>query len=420
MSSSTSCTATHRTTMDGLNQFDGSDHQYFHEGSRGRHDLWDSRLFNYASWEVLRFLLSNLRFWVEEYRVDGFRFDGVTSMIYNHHGIGTGFSGNYNEYYGEHSQVDLEALTYLKLANHMMHSLYPNCITIAEEVSGMPGLCRPVAEGGVGFDYRMGMAVPDLYIKLLKEIKDEDWNMGHIAHTLINRRRTENTVAYCECHDQCLVGDKTIAFWLMDAEMYVNMSVLSPLTPVMSRGLALHKMFRLLTIAMGGEAYLNFMGNEFGHPEWVDFPRHGNNFSYKYARRQWGLIKDPLLRYKFLNEFDHAMICACKSTGWLATPPDQEYMSCAHEDDKVIVFERGNMVFLLNFHASKSFADYRVGVRMAGSYRLLLSTDSARFDGHSLIDESVQYLAREEPYQNRPCSMLVYLPSRVGLALIRV
>ncbi|GLD67396.1 1,4-alpha-glucan-branching enzyme [Lates japonicus] len=117
------------------------------------------------SWEVLRFLLSNLRWWMEEYRFDGFRFDGITSMLYHHHGIGTGFSGDYSEYFG--LQVDEDSLVYLMLANHILHTLYPDCITIAEDVSGMPALCRGVEEGGLGFDYRLAMAIPDKWIQQL-------------------------------------------------------------------------------------------------------------------------------------------------------------------------------------------------------------------------------------------------------------
>jgi 1,4-alpha-glucan branching enzyme len=253
-----------KNVLDGLNNFDGTDHCYFHEGGRGRHDLWDSRLFNYGHWEVLRFLLSNLRFFVEEYRFDGFRFDGVTSMLYLHHGIAYGFTGDYREYFNE--LVDSEAVNYLVLANHMLHSFYPDIITIAEDVSGMPTLCRPVSEGGIGFDFRLAMAIPDMWIKILKEMKDERWDLNYIVHTLTNRRYMEKTIAYCESHDQALVGDKTIAFWLMDKEMYDFMSDLTPLTPIIERGIALHKMIRLLTFGLGGEAYLNFMGNEFGHP----------------------------------------------------------------------------------------------------------------------------------------------------------
>lgn len=263
-----------KNVLDGLNQFDGTDHLYFHEGGKGRHDLWDSRLFNYSSYEVLRFLLSNVRFWLEEYKFDGFRFDGVTSMLYVHHGMAYGFTGNYHEYFSY--LTDIESVGYLMLANYITHKLYPNAITIAEDVSGMPTLCRPVEEGGVGFDYRLAMAIPDMWIKVLKEQKDEDWDISGIAYTLTNRRWQEKTIAYAESHDQALVGDKTLAFWLMDKEMYDFMSDVTPMTPIIERGVSLHKLIRALTYGLGGEGYLNFEGNEFGHPEWLDFPREGN------------------------------------------------------------------------------------------------------------------------------------------------
>ena len=260
-----------RNVSEGLNMFDGTDYCYFHGGPKGDHSVWDSKIFNYKKWEVLRFLLSNLRWYVDEYRFDGFRFDGVTSMLYHHHGIATGFTGDYKEYFN--TNVDINALVYLMLVNSMLHEEYPFVITIAEDVSGMPALCRPVEEGGIGFDYRLAMAVPDMWIKLLKEVDDSDWSMGTIWWTLSNRRHGEKCIAYAESHDQALVGDKTLAFWLMDAEMYSNMSTLSPLTGTVDRGLALHKMIRLITMGLGGEAYLTFIGNEFGHPEWLDFPR---------------------------------------------------------------------------------------------------------------------------------------------------
>lgn len=308
-----------KNVSDGLNQFDGSNSCFFHDGPRGEHSLWDSRLFNYTEHEVLRFLLSNLRWWHDEYHFDGYRFDGVTSMLYHSRGIGEGFSGDYNEYFG--LNVDTDAIIYLALANYLLHKIDPNVITIAEDVSGMPTLCRPVNEGGIGFDYRLGMAIPDKWIELLKEMRDEDWNIGNIVHTLTNRRWMENTVAYAESHDQALVGDKTLAFWLMDKEMYTHMSTMSEPSLIIDRGIALHKMIRLLTHSLGGEAYLNFMGNEFGHPEWLDFPRVGNNDSYHYARRQWNLVDDQLLKYKYLNEFDRAMNLADDKYQWLGAHP---------------------------------------------------------------------------------------------------
>ncbi|MXQ82054.1 hypothetical protein E5288_WYG012488 [Bos mutus] len=353
-----------KNSEDGLNMFDGTESCYFHYGPRGTHLLWDSRLFAYASWEVLRFLLSNIRWWLEEYGFDGFRFDGVTSMLYHHHGIGENFSGDYHEYFG--LQVDEDALTYIMLANHLVHTLYPDSVTIAEDVSGMPALCSPISQGGGGFDYRLAMAIPDKWIQLLKEYKDEDWNMGNIVYTLTNRRYLEKCIAYAESHDQALVGDKTLAFWLMDAEMYTNMSVLTPFTPVIDRGIQLHKMIRLITHALGGEGYLNFMGNEFGHPEWLDFPRKGNNESYHYARRQFHLADDDLLRYKFLNNFDRDMNKLEERCGWLSAP--QAHVSEKHEDNKIIAFERASLLFIFNFHPSKSYTDYRVGTTLPGKY----------------------------------------------------
>ncbi|KAJ6781080.1 hypothetical protein PWT90_03061 [Aphanocladium album] len=400
-----------KNVLDGLNNFDGTDHQYFHGGGKGNHEQWDSRLFNYGHHEVMRFLLSNLRFWMDEYRFDGFRFDGVTSMLYTHHGIGAGFSGGYHEYFG--SDVDEEAVVYMMLANQMLHSFYPECITIAEDVSGMPALCVPVELGGVGFDYRLAMAVPDMWIKILKELQDEQWNIGNICFTLTNRRHGEKTIAYCESHDQALVGDKTLMMHLCDAEMYTNMSVLSPLTPVIDRGIALHKLIRLLTHTLGGEGYLNFEGNEFGHPEWLDFPREGNDNSFWYARRQLNLTEDHLLRYQFLNKFDSLMNQTESKYGWLCAP--QAYISLKHEGDKVIVFERAGLVFVFNFHPSGSFSDYRIGIEEAGTYKIVLQTDSKDVGGHSRIDESVRFFTTPMEWNGRKNWMQVYIPSRTAL-----
>ncbi|XP_012500199.1 PREDICTED: 1,4-alpha-glucan-branching enzyme [Propithecus coquereli] len=405
-----------KNSEDGLNMFDGTDSCYFHSGPKGTHDLWDSRLFAYSSWEVLRFLLSNIRWWLEEYGFDGFRFDGVTSMLYHHHGIGQGFSGDYNEYFG--LQVDEDALIYLMLANHLVHTLYPDSITIAEDVSGMPALCSPISQGGVGFDYRLAMAIPDKWIQLLKEFKDEDWNMGNIVFTLTNRRYLEKCIAYAESHDQALVGDKTLAFWLMDAEMYTNMSVLTPFTPVIDRGIQLHKMIRLITHGLGGEGYLNFMGNEFGHPEWLDFPRKGNNESYHYARRQFHLTDDDLLRYKFLNNFDRDMNRLEERCGWLSAP--QAYVSEKHEGNKVITFERAGLVFIFNFHPSKSYTDYRVGTALPGKFKIVLDSDAAEYGGHQRLDHNTDFFSEAFEHNGRPHSLLVYIPSRVALILQNV
>ncbi|KDR15603.1 1,4-alpha-glucan-branching enzyme [Zootermopsis nevadensis] len=405
-----------KNVLDGLNQFDGTNSCFFHDGPRGEHCLWGSRLFNYSEYEVLRFLLSNLRWYCEEYRFDGFRFDGVTSMLYHSRGIGEGFGGHYDEYFG--LNVDTEALVYLMVANHMLHELYPDVITIAEDVSGMPGMCRPVSEGGLGFDYRLGMAIPDNWIKLLKEVKDDDWNIGNIVHALTNRRWQEKTVAYAESHDQALVGDKTIAFWLMDKEMYTHMSTASEPSAVIDRGLALHKMIRLITHGLGGEAYLNFMGNEFGHPEWLDFPRAGNNDSYHYARRQWHLVDDDVLRYKFLNAFDADMNGLEERHGWLHK--DSGYVSWKHEADKVVAFERAELLFVFNFHPTQSFPDYRIGVEVPGEYRVVLDTDFEKYGGFYRVDSNVPHFTYPEEFAGRRNSIKLYLPSRTAQVYERV
>lgn len=398
---------------DGLNRFDGSDHLYFHSGPRGQHELWDSRLFNYGSHEVLRFLLSNLRFWMEEYGFDGFRFDGVTSMLYTHHGIGTGFSGGYHEYFGP--SVDDDGVMYLALANEMLHRLYPDCITVAEDVSGMPALCLPHNLGGIGFDYRLAMAIPDMYIKLLKEKTDNEWDIGNLSFTLTNRRHGEKTIAYAESHDQALVGDKSLMMWLCDKEMYTHMSVLTDFTPIIERGMALHKMIRLVTHTLGGEGYLNFEGNEFGHPEWLDFPRAGNNNSFWYARRQLNLTEDNLLRYKFLNEFDRAMQLTEAKYGWLHSP--QAYISLKNEADKVLVFERAGVLWVFNFHPTDSFTDYRVGVETAGTYRVVLDTDDKQFGGLGRNDKSTRFFTTDMEWNGRKNFLQVYIPTRTALAL---
>ncbi|KAE8220591.1 hypothetical protein CF319_g5905 [Tilletia indica] len=402
-----------KNVLDGLNMFDGTDHLYFHEGAKGRHELWDSRLFNYGHHEVLRFLLSNCRYWMEEFGFDGFRFDGVTSILYTHHGIGTGFSGGYHEYFGPN--VDTEGVVYLMIANELIHQLFPEAITVAEDVSGMPALCRSVPEGGVGFDYRLSMAIPDMWIKLLKEFQDEQWDFGNICHTLTNRRHNEKSIAYAESHDQALVGDKTIAFWLMDKEMYTNMSDMTERTPIIDRGLALHKLIRFITHALGGEGYLSFIGNEFGHPEWLDFPRAGNNNSFHHARRQYNLVDDELLRYKYLYRWDGAMNHLEDQYKWLASP--QAYISLKNESDRVVAFERGNLLFVFNFHATSSYTDYRIGVEAPGTYVVALDSDAAEYGGHGRVDHSTEFFTNPMEWNGRKNFVQLYLPTRTAIVL---
>lgn len=407
---------------DGLNMFNGTDYYLFHGGPKGNHDLWDSRLFNYSNFETLRFLLSNLKFYLDTYKFDGFRFDGVTSMLYKHHGLSFGFSGDYNEYFNP-EWVEQESLTYFLLAHELFGRLGKQedykFISIAEDVSGMPTLCLPIKDGGIGFDYRLSMAIPDMWIKILKHLSDDQWDLGNIVFTLTNRRHGEKCITYCESHDQALVGDKSIAFWLMDKEMYTNMSILSERTQVIDRGIQLHKLIRLITFSLGGEGYLNFEGNEFGHPEWLDFPRVGNNESYHYARRQFNLIDDDLLRYKHLFAFDAAMLSVDKKYGVLDTP--QAYVSLKNEGDKVIVFERNGLLFIFNFHHSNSYVDYKVGVDIPGAYQVVLNSDKEEFGGHGRVEEldsegkPIQYFTSPESWNNRANSMLVYIPSRSAL-----
>jgi 1,4-alpha-glucan branching enzyme len=397
--------------VEGLSRFDGTLYQYFHDLPRGRHVAWDSRCFDYGKIEVLHFLLSNCRYWLEEFRFDGFRFDGVTSMLYLDHGLGRSF-GSYADYFDDN--VDEDALTYIALANRLVHAVRPGAITVAEDVSGMPGLAAPPAEGGFGLDYRLAMGVPDYWIKLIKEVPDERWPMGHLWHELTNRRPEEKTIGYAESHDQALVGDQSIIFRLIGAEMYWHMQASDPHLRV-DRGVALHKLIRLITLAAGGHGYLNFMGNEFGHPEWIDFPREGNGWSFRYARRQWFLADDPSLKYRFLCAFDRAMIALAKTHALF----DRGEPRLLHErsDTHVIAFERAGLVFAFNFHPVASHVGYRIDAP-PGKYRAVLDSDAAQHGGQGRIDPNQEYFTRVETEAGGARHQLsLYLPSRAALVL---
>ena len=336
-----------KNTREGLAEFDGTDYQFCHSGSRGVHKAWNTRLFNYGKHEVIHFLLSNVKYWMTEYHLDGFRFDGVTSMLYSHHGLGEAFTDN-SQYFS--MDTDLDAVTYLQLAAELVKELNPGSILIAEDMSGMPGMCLPVADGGIGYDYRLNMGLPDYLIKLMKQ-KDELWFLGTLWYELTNRRPGEKAIGYTESHDQALVGDKTLMFWLADKDMYWHMSKFERNDRI-DRAMALHKMFRFIACAAGGEGYLNFMGNEFGHPEWVDFPREGNNSSYYYARRQWHLVDDPNLKYQYLRDFDQAMLAFLAAPDLLDEPA---VFLMIHEEKKILAFTKGNYTFIFNFHPRDSF-----------------------------------------------------------------
>ena len=375
-----------KNTEEGLGKYDGTDFQFFHKGEKGTHGAWDSKCFDYGKSEVIHFLLSNCKYWLTEFNFDGFRFDGVTSMMYWDHGLGRAFDC-YERYFD--GNEDGDALTYLALANKLIHEVKPSAITIAEDMSGMPGLAAPFAEGGFGFDYRLSMGVPDYWIKLLKEYRDEDWQVGNMYYELTQARADEKVISYAESHDQALVGDKTIAFRLMDKEMYSCMHVAIP-SLIIDRGMALHKEIRLMTLATAQNGYLNFMGNEFGHPEWIDFPREGNGWSYHYARRQWHLKTDENLRYKFLDRFDKDMIALVNSHPHFFD--NRPRFIHDNNRDQIVAFERDGLFFVFSFNPTQSFADY--GIAMPeGEYRVVLTNDSLKYGGFGRIDETLGYFS---------------------------
>ncbi len=399
---------------EGLHLQDGTDGQYFLQGDQGWHPAWGTKLFNYGRVEVLHFLLSNLKFWQTEYHFDGFRFDGVTSMIYHDHGLGSAFT-NYEMYFN--MNTDLEAINYLQLANELIHEVNPNATTISEDMSGMPGMCLPIEKGGIGFDYRLAMGEPDYWIKLLKDTRDEDWNMNALWHEMTTRRPQEKIVGYCESHDQALVGDKTIIFRMADAEMYTGM-MKEYHSFTMDRAIELHKMIRLFTMSLGGNGYLNFMGNEFGHPEWIDFPREGNGWSYKYCRRQWSLVDNHALKYEWLNEFDKAMINLAGERKLLDDPSAVSLW--IDPERKIIAFSRGELLFVFNFHNSYSEQRFFLHAHTTGegSYRVILSTDEERFGGRKLIDHD--YIYQTVYSEGRGLGFDVYSPCRTAMVLERI
>ena len=397
-----------KNTAEGINMFDGTTWQFFHDGGKGDHPAWDTKCFDYGKTGVIHFLLSNLKFWMTEYHFDGFRFDGVTSMLYHDHGLGTDFNTN-NKYFSYNTHT--EAITYLQLANQLIREVNPNAVTIAEDMSGMPGMCLPIADGGIGFDYRLGMGLPDMWIRTVKEQRDEDWDIFGMWCSMCMRRPGEDTVAYVESHDQALVGDKTMIFRLADAAMYTDMDKATHNLTI-DRAIALHKMIRLYTLAGGGEAYLNFMGNEFGHPEWIDFPREGNGWSFHYCRRQWSLRDNGYLKYQWLGEFDQDMICLAKSVDLFK----MRFGDLRFHDNgkKIIVFYRRGLMFAFNFNPTQSFTDVKVSLPHIADYEVVLNTDDPKYGGQGLIG-NVPYPAIVDEKGNSVISL--YLPARSALVL---
>ena len=403
-----------RNEVEGLGNLAGDPNQYFYSGDRHVHPAWDSLCFDYGKDQVLHFLLSNCKYWLEEFHFDGFRFDGVTSMLYYSHGLGEAFC-DYSDYFNGHQ--DDNAICYLTLANELIHEVNPDAITIAEEVSGMPGLAAKVEDGGYGFDYRMAMNIPDFWIKTIKEQPDEAWKPSSIFWEVKNRRADEQTISYCESHDQALVGDKTIIFRLIDADMYWHFKK-GDGNDMVHRGIALHKMIRLVTASTINGGYLNFMGNEFGHPEWIDFPREGNGWSHKYARRQWNLLDNPELDYHYLGDFDKAMLATIKKQSRFNQTRIQEIW---HNDgDQILCFMRGSLVFVFNFSPARSFTDYGFLVPK-GSYNVVLNTDNPAFGGNGLTDDGMEHFTNFDPlYEKQDKEWLkLYIPARTAMVLKR-
>jgi 1,4-alpha-glucan branching enzyme len=394
---------------EGLGMYDGSPYQFFHSGARREHVAWDSLCYNYGKNEVLHFLLSNIQYWQKAFRFDGFRFDGVTSMLYLDHGLSRDFT-NYDMYFD--GQQDEDAITYMGLANTLIHENDPAALSIAEEMSGYPGLAAPLSEGGLGFDYRMAMGTPDYWIRVIKEKADEQWNVGEMFYELTNKRVEEKTIGYAESHDQALVGDQTIIFRLIGKEMYYSMDKLTD-NILVNRGIALHKMIRLLTIATAGNGYLNFMGNEFGHPEWIDFPRLGNNWSYQYARRQWSLAENKLLRFGFLDEFDRQVISLFRANNIFKG--GGPHLWHENKEGQVLSFERDDLYFAFNFSPFSSYPDYGMNAPLS-KYKVVLDTDELNFGGQGRIDHSTTYRTIASKNHGQPY-LKIYLPARTALVL---
>lgn len=401
-----------KNEVEGLANFAGDPNQYFYPGARREHPAWDSLCFDYGKNEVIHFLLSNCKYWLEEYSFDGFRFDGVTSMLYFSHGLGEAFV-NYADYYNGHQ--DDNAICYLTLANDLIHQVKVNAITIAEDVSGMPGIAAKIEDGGYGFDYRMAMNIPDYWIRTIKDKIDEDWKPSSMFWEVTNRRKNEKTISYAESHDQALVGDKTIIFRLIDADMYWHMQK-GDANYVVNRGIALHKMIRLITASTMNGGYLNFMGNEFGHPEWIDFPREGNGWSCKYARRQWDLVDNKNLLYHAMADFDADMLKLLKGVKSFQTTPVQEIWH--NDEDQVLAFQRKDLIFVFNFNPKKSFTDYGFLVT-PGKYMAVLNTDSPLYGGNGLTDDTVEHFTIADPLYAREKKewLKVYIPARTAVVL---
>lgn len=390
-------------TEQGLACYDGSN--YFFSA---KYNQWGTPSFDYGNEMARRFLLSNCRYWMEEFRIDGFRFDAVGNMLYIDHGVNDSFSHVGRCFYGKDGQPreDVYGELYLCLANDLIHNMDEHAITIAEEFSGMPGLTCSPAEGGLGFDYRFAMGIPDFWAKAIENPKD----MGSMWYEMTNHRPYDRTISYVECHDQCINGDDAMIWRLLGDSMYRYMGASSE-TWNISRGLAFYRLMRLLTLTAADAGYLNFMGNEFGHPEWLDAEEH--------AHRQWHLADQPDLKYASLAAWDKAQLNILVGQH-LDDFLQQPMFRFIHEDMRLLAFERGHLLFVFNFHETEPRENLLFAVT-PGKYIEILSSDQKKFGGHGNLEITEPPLEHfTTPLPHRPEGDInLYIPPMVALVLLR-
>lgn len=389
-------------TEQGLYQYDGTPYFFMDKINQ-----WGTPSFDFSNEMTRRFLLSNLRYWLEEYHVDGFRFDAVGNMLYKDFGVDDNFSHTGRCFYGKDGKprTNNEGELYIALANHLIHEINPKGISIAEEFSGMPGLTCLPKDGGLGFDARFAMGIPDYWEKFIKKPQD----LGSMWYEMNNHRPYDHTISYVECHDQCINGHDAMIWRLLGDDMY-NAMLMETETWKVSRGLAFYRLMRLITLATADKGYLNFMGNEFGHPEWLDAEEH--------AHRQWRLAEDTSLKYACLNAWDQAqMQLVSDNIESFKTPAMFRYI---HEDKRLLAFERGALLFVFNFNETQAFSDLCFAVT-PGKYLEILSSDERRFAGHDNLRIT------EPPLEHftQPCfdpnlgDITLYIPPMIVLVLKR-
>ena len=181
-----------------------------------------------------------------------------------------------------------------------------------------------------------------------------------------------------------VVGHKTEVAGVSRSEGHLSLADEFPFC--VSSSVALHKMIRLITASTINGGYLNFMGNEFGHPEWVDFPREGNDWSHKYARRQWSLADNEEYLYHDLNAFDQDMIKLVSKERKFNEWPIEKIWD--NEKDQVIAYRRKDLLFVYNFNPTLSFTDYGILIKK-GTYEVVLDSDNKRYGGFALNDDYI-------------------------------